>query len=102
MQLQDAPATYLFKLWPWLEANRVRIIYGGGIIIAAAGLISFYSWQRDQKEITAGQALTQQKLSIPRTAGAGQQADLYLIIATNYPGTSAGQRALLQGAAMLF
>ena len=102
MELQDAPATYLFKLWPWFEANRIRIAWGGGIIVVAAGLIWYYSWQRDQKEITAGKALTQMMSSIPRNATASQQADLYLKIATDYQGTSAGQRALLQGAAMLF
>ena len=102
MQLQDAPATYLFKLWPWFEANRIRIAWGGGVIVVAAGLISFYSWQRDQKEITAGKALTQVMRSIPLNATASQQADLYLKISTDHQGTSAGQRALLQGAAMLF
>ena len=102
MQLQDAPATYFFKLWPWFEANRIRVIWGGGIILVAAGLISFYSWQRDQKEITAGKTLTQLVASIPRNATTSQQADLYLKIATDYQGTSAGQRASLQGAAMLF
>jgi TolA-binding protein len=102
MKLQDAPGTYLFKLWPWFEANRIRIIWGGGVIVVAAGLISFYSWQRGQNEITAGKALTQMMSSIPRNATASQQADLYLKITTDYQGTSAGQRALLQGAAMLF
>jgi TolA-binding protein len=102
MQLHDAPATYLFKLWPWFEANRIRIIWGGGVIVVAAGLISFYSWQRDQKEIAAGKALTQMITSIPHNATVSQQADLYLKINADYQGTSAGQRALLQGAAMLF
>jgi len=102
MELQEASAAYLFKLWPWFEANRIRIIWGAGIIAVAAGLISFYSWQRDQKEITAGKALTQLVTSIPRNTTTSQQADLYLKIATDYQGTSAGQRALLQGAAMLF
>ena len=102
MELHDAPATYLFKLWPWFEANRIRIIWGGGVILVAAGLISFYSWQRDQKEITAGKALTQMMSSIPHNATPSQEADLYLKINADYRGTSAGQRALLQGAAMLF
>ena len=102
MEIQDAPATYLFKLWPWFETNRIRIVWGGGVIVVAAGLISFYSWQRDQKEIAAGQALTQMMSSIPRNATASQQADLYLKISTDYHNTSGGQRALLQGAAMLF
>ena len=102
MELQDAPATYLFKLWPWFEANRIRIIWGGGVIVVAAGLISFYSWQRDQKEIAAGKALTEVIKSIPRNATASQQANLYLKVSTDYYGTSSGQRALLQGAGALF
>ncbi|MGA2787947.1 MAG: tetratricopeptide repeat protein [Verrucomicrobiota bacterium] len=102
MEIQDAPATYLFKLWPWFEANRIRIIWGGAVIVVAAGVISFYSWHRDQNEIAAGMALTQVMRSIPRNATASQQADFYLKIATDYQGTTGGQRALLQGAAILY
>jgi TolA-binding protein len=102
MELHDAPATYLFKLWPWFEANRIRIIWGSAVIAVVALLISFYSWQRDQKEITAGKALTRMMSSIPRDATPGQEADLFLKITADYQGTSAGQRALLQGAEMLF
>jgi predicted negative regulator of RcsB-dependent stress response len=102
MQLQDAPSTYLFKLWPWFEANRIRIIWGGAVIVVAAVLISFHSWQRDQKEIEAGKALTQAMTSTLRTATTSQQADRYLKISTEYHGTAGGQRALLQGAAILF
>lgn len=102
MEQQDTVAAYFFKLWPKIEANWVRIAWGGGVILVAAGLISFHSWQRDQKEISAGQALTQAEMSMPRNATPGQEADLYLKVAADYQGTSAGQRALLQGAAMLF
>ena len=104
MELQDAPATYFFKLWPKIEANWIRIALGGGVIVVVAVLISFYSWQRDQKEINAGKALTQFMMSAPRNASGSQsqQADLFLKIAGDYQGTSAGQRAWLQGAAVLF
>ena len=97
MEIQDAPAAYFFKLWPKIEANWIRIALGGGVIVVVAGLISFYSWQRDQKEIVAGKALTQVTRSIPRNATTSQQADLYLKISTDYQGTSAGQRALSLG-----
>jgi len=102
MELQDAPAAYIFKLWPKIEANWIRIALGGGVIVVAAMLISYYSWQRDQKEINAGKALTQFMMTAPRNVNASQQADNFLKIAGDYQGTSAGQRALLQGAAMLF
>ena len=102
MEIQDAPAAYFFKLWPKIEANWIRIAAGGGVVVVIATLISFYSWQRDQKEITAGKALTQSVMFAPRNDAGNQQADLFLKIAGDFQGTSAGQRALLQGAAMLF
>ena len=102
MELHDAPATYLFKLWPWLETNKVRIASGAGVILVAAGLISFYSWQREQKEITASNELTQLMLSDTRNSTPAQQSGLYLKIARDHQSTSAGQRAFLQSAAILF
>ena len=101
MELQDAPATYLFKLWPWIETNKVRIASGAGILLVATGLISFYSWQREQKEITAGAELTQLMLSDQRSTPA-QQAALFVKIARDNQNTAAGQRAFLQSATMLF
>jgi TolA-binding protein len=102
MELQDAPAAYFYKLWPKIEANWIRIAWGCGIVVAIAVIISYYSWQRDQKEIAAGEALTQTMMSMPRNVTASQEVDLYLKIFTEYPGTSGGQRALLQAAAVLF
>jgi TolA-binding protein len=102
MELQDAPATYLFKLWPWLEANKIRIASGAGILLVAAGAIYFYSWQQNEKEINAGMELTQLMLADSRGLTPAQQAVPYLKIAREYPGTGAGQRAFLQNAALLF
>jgi len=102
MQSQDVPTAFLFKLWPWIEANKNRIIIGTGIIIAAAFLYSFFSWQREQNEIAAGRALTQLAFSIPPDAGDGQLGGAYLKIAGEYPGTLSGRRAWLQGAAALY
>ena len=54
MQTQDAPTAFLFKVWPWIEANKNRVIVGAGIIIVAIFVYSYFSWQRDQNEIAAG------------------------------------------------
>ena len=102
MQVQDAPTAYLFKLWPWIEANINRLIYGAVIIVATGILIAFYFWQQNQKEIAAGQALTELVTSAPSDSGASQLADAYLKIAANFSGTHAGGRAMVQGAAALF
>jgi TolA-binding protein len=102
MELQDAPATYLFKLWPWIETNKVRIASGAGILLVATGLISFYSWQREQKEITAGNEFSRLMISDSRSLTPVQQAGLYLKLARDNQNTLAGQRAFLQSATMLF
>jgi predicted negative regulator of RcsB-dependent stress response len=97
MQAQDSTTLFLFKLWPWVEANKNRLIGGAAIAVVGIFIIWFLVSQREAKEIAAGQALTQAVLSSDRLS-----ADPYLKIAEQYPGTMAGQRALMQGAAALF
>jgi predicted negative regulator of RcsB-dependent stress response len=97
MQSQDATTLFLFKLWPWAEANKKKLIAGVAIIAVAICVIYFLSSQREQREINAGKALTQTMVS-----GGFVQPDVYLKIADENPGTVAAQRALLQGAAALF
>ncbi len=88
----------VFKLLPWVEANLKRIIYGAVLVLIAVFIFSFYSYRQNQNEIAAGQALTQALVS---NTGGGL-ADACLKVATDYSGTAAGQRALLEGATALF
>ena len=98
MQSQESTASdYLFKLWPWIEANLKRIAYVAGGVTILVFVYFYFSYSQNQKEITAGQALSQVIIS-----GNVQQADAYLKVAAEYPGTVAGQRALLEGATALF
>jgi len=97
MQSQDATTVLLFRFWPWIEANKNKLIVGIVAIIAAGFLFYYFSWQHGQKEIAAGRALTQAEVS-----ATGVEPDVYLNIAAEYPGTIAAQRALLRGAATLF
>jgi TolA-binding protein len=99
MQSQETTATdYLFKLWPWFEANLKRLAYGAALVIIAVFVFLFYSYRQNQSEIAAGQALTQATVS----STGNELAGACLKIAADYSGTIAGQRALLQGAAALF
>ena len=99
MQTQDAPAEIIFKLWPWLEANKNRLIGALAAVIIVAGIMFFISSHQEQKEVDAGQALT--LLLVSPTASASN-ADAFAQLAAKYPGTAAGQRAQLQAAAALF
>ncbi len=102
MQNQDAPAEILFKFWPWLEANKNRLIGVGVALLVAWGIYAFVSWRQDVQEVTAGEALSQLLVTSAASAEAGKTAEGLLQLAAQYPRTAAGQRARLQGAAALF
>ena len=102
MESQDAAATFLLKLWPQIEANKNRIATGAVIAVAVVAIISFIVWHRQQNQIAAGDALTQNLITLPPNSNPGQIANAYLGIAEDYPGTPAGARSMLEGAAALF
>lgn len=96
MSTQDDASVFLLKLWPRIEANKNRIIVG----IVVVAIVIFVGWvfavQNQQKQIEAGEKLTQ----LTVTPNATPEA--YLKIADDAAGTQGGERALLQAAAMLF
>src|SRR2546423_1716847 len=96
MQAQDATTVYLLKLWPRIEANKNRFIAGAVIVVVGIAAAWVFVAQAAQKENKAGEALT--ALEVLQTA----QPEAYLKLAADYSGTAAGQRALMQGATMLF
>jgi TolA-binding protein len=102
MQAQDAATAYFLKSWEWIETNVRTVLIGAGIVGVAVILLSYYFWRQNEMEITAGEALTQALVSPPPNSDVGQLADNYLKIAADYPGTEAGGRALVLGAATLF
>jgi len=102
MQTQDAPAEFLFKLWPWLEANKNRLIGAAAAIIAVAAILFFISSHRAQQEVDAGEALTMLLVSPTANANSEPMAEALEQLAGKYPGTAAGQRAQLQAGAELF
>lgn len=102
MESQDAAATFLLKLWPQIEANKNRIAAGAAIVVAIVAIISFIVWHREQNQIAAGEASTQNLLTMPPSTESGQLANAYLGVAQDYPGTAAGARSLLEGASALF
>jgi TolA-binding protein len=102
MQTQDAPAEIMFKFWPWLEANKQRLIIGGSAVVLLFVVWMFVSSQQQQKLLAAGQAYTAFQLNQPANPTTKQVADGYLQIATQYAGTAAAQRAQLQAGAILF
>src|SRR5271170_7090486 len=97
MQTDEFQTAFFLQFWPWFEANLKKIIAGTIIIIVVAAIIGFYSWQQNQKQIAAGNALTEAVISSHESS-----PDDYLKVAADYPSTDAGIRSLLQGATILF
>ena len=102
METQDASAEIMFKLWPWLEANRKRLIYIGVAAVAAFFIWLYVSTQHQQRETAAGEAYTKLQLNSPATVTAQQLAASYAKIASDYAGTVAAQRAQLQAGTVLY
>jgi TolA-binding protein len=97
MQAEQVQDAFLLKFWPWFEANLKKIIVGAAVLAVVATVVGFYVWQRNRNQTIAAEALTHALVSSPNNL-----TDAYLQVAAEYPGTSAGARALLQAATMLF
>ena len=102
MQSQDTESLVYFKIVPALVANKNRIIAGLTGIVLLILLFLFLSWHKDQKEVNAGQAFSQLWVSAQPGTTPADLAGQYLKIAGDYADTQTGQRALLQGASVLF
>ncbi|HEX3627969.1 MAG TPA: tetratricopeptide repeat protein [Verrucomicrobiae bacterium] len=102
MESQDTVAVFFLKLWPRIEANKNKIGIVAAIVLGAVGITLFISWRHEQNQIDAGNALTQTLISTPPNADPSRFSAGYLDVAENYAGTPAGERALLQGATILF
>lgn len=89
----------MFKLWPWLEANKNRLIGAAVAVIVLWAVWYFVSTRKADREVAAGRELTQLLMTPPAGVNAPDALGQF---ATKYAGTVAAQRAQLQAAASLF
>lgn len=102
MQTEDVSTEFLVKFWPWLEANRKRLVIVGVVLLVALFVWYYLKTSQEQRELAAGQAYTALQMIPAKTLSAQQLSDDYLKIAKDYSSTLAGQRAQLQAATVLF
>lgn len=102
MESKDTAAIFLLKVWPQIEANKNKIIAGAAIVVVVGAIFSFIVWHRQQNQIAAADALTENLVTQSPDSNPAQIASAYLEIAEDYPGTPAGARSMLEGAATLF
>lgn len=103
MQSNVAQLPLSHRIWAWFETNRKPAILGTGVVVVLGLSIWFITWRRDETQIAAGNALSD--VASGQIGGAGGRPDAsaaYLRIASSYPNSSAGARALLLAAGSLF
>jgi tetratricopeptide (TPR) repeat protein len=97
----DLPLSH--KIWAWLETNRKQALWGASLLVVFGLVAAFFFWQQGEKEITAGEELS--NAALPALTAPGPRQGLsgaYLKVAATYPKSSAGARALLLAAGNLF
>jgi TolA-binding protein len=98
----EATETFdIYKLWAWFEINRKQVMLGAAIVVGG-GLIAWYVvWQQQVSRTAAEEALSDVAVQ-GMTTGQHPSSDAYLRLATKYPNSGAGARALLLAATTLF
>lgn len=82
------------RLLAWFETHKKEALWGVAIVAVAGFGAGYFVWHQSDREMRANRALSQLMNS---SAGGAQQesAEAYLRIASDYPNTDAGGRALL-------
>src|SRR5260221_6692474 len=91
------------RLWIWFDTYKRQLVIGVGVLVVAGLVVWFILWQREQKQIDAGTALSQVTTSqLEGTSPKTEAAQAYLNVAKQYPNSISGSRALLMAAGALF
>jgi tetratricopeptide (TPR) repeat protein len=102
MEQNIAESPLLWNAWVWLEKNRKAVLFGV-VGVAAAGLLAgTMAWSKKQKQLAAGEALSQVLLTQMMSGSRTDGADGLLKVANSHAGTQGGAQAQLLAAGALF
>jgi len=102
MEQKVAGLTVFEQAWAWFEANRKPAAWGAIILLVAGVVVAYYTWSQSEKQISAGEALSNAVAAALAGGSRAELAEVYLKVAADHSGTSAGARALLAAAGALF
>jgi len=90
------------QAWAWFETNKKQVLWGAGAVVVVGLIVSVVLYRRDEAEVASSEALS--NVAIPGAAGAnrGDIANSFIKVATMYPNSRAGARALLLAGGSLF
>lgn len=100
----EVTQTAVLKLWAWYDANKKQVKWGAAATTVLGLLIWFWVWQHTEKQVKAGEALSDVFVPLVISSGNARPdtADNFLKVARGYPSSDAGAQAMLLGAATLF
>ena len=103
MDPEQTQSNTFLELLAWAEANKKKLLYGFGGLVAIALLVFLFVNYQTQRETRASEALSEIRVpSNPGTPVPPGTADAYYKVAKDHSGTKAAGRALLQSAGLLF
>lgn len=103
MESDVTQSAALYNLLAWLEVNKKRLLVWGVVLAAAAAAATIFIVGQMQREESASKALSEIRPGTgPSALPSSETAEAYLELARKYSGTKAAERALLQGAGILF
>jgi predicted negative regulator of RcsB-dependent stress response len=103
MSSEAAESSSMVEFLAWLEINKLRLITVAAILGVVGGAIAIYRWHQAQVELQANGALLRVQTGEDRPEGTQKPtAAAFLKVAGDFPSTSAGARAQLLGAGLLF
>lgn len=93
----------IFEVLAWLESNKKAIIIACVAAVVIGFGVAIYRWKSDQTELAASDALLKLKAALSGNDITNPPpASDFTKVAQEFPGTSAGERALLLAAGTLF
>jgi len=102
MEQKVAGLTAFEQALSWFEANKKQVALVSGLVVVVGFLGSYYFWSQNQKQISAGEALSDAIAAASPRSGQSASAEAFLKVAAAHSGTSAGSRALLAAGGLLF
>ena len=92
------------KLLAWFETNKKQAGYGAVAVVILGIILSYFFYHKSEQQVAAGEALTSASWNLAATGTAGRPgaAEAYLKVASLYPNSIAGARALLLAGGNLF
>lgn len=104
--MDEAPqieSSKLYDFLDWAHRNRQKLILGVGAVAAVGIAIGVTMWRHNENETAANRELLDVPGAIVASASTPPaSAESLLKVAADYPGTVAGDRAILLGADRLF